>query len=1643
MVSELTFFGSNDTVVLPSETHVLSGGAIAGGPNDIVDLQLSSLDLNTLKSLADVATSINDTYLSITLLFIDDMSDNDVDPVTKMQAGDYVADTVSPDLLSYTFNLSSGVLEMVFSEYVNSSTLDPKQITIQNVADLASPGSKRRTLTGGIQLPTTSLQMIILQLTPVDIDYVRSEPNIAEFMNNTFLSATKDLLVDGADNMFATIPVSMAKQVSNFTLDTVSPVLLSFTFNLNTGVLLLTFDEAVDSTTFQPSLLQLTSPSMSMYATVGATHAATSEVTVIEVRLSDDNLDAIKADKDLATSNDTTGILPMYNLVRDTSGNPLMQSLDAVYASNFTDDSVRPRLLMFSLDLNNPSIHLTFTETIDTSNIDFAEIYLQSRVQGGTDRLSLHGSSTNSSNGPEITIEFSLDVTSNIKSNPSLGTDIDNTFLSFSQMAFSDTAGNPVIPESQNNAIKASNHTPDSAPPELISFTVDLNTDTVELTFNEVVDVQSFDFTQFTFFSSLNATASNYTLQSGSVITPSDAILVEIKFDFEDINNLKRDLVILVSPSSTVLVLGSGAVNDTNGNSITMTNRILGTFVSDVTGPELSSFEVVMQGGTEPLELVLHFSEPVVVTSLSTNLNQMTLQTSNMSHSFTLSGGQVVAGDQVDITVVVQDSDLSSIRSQPPLCQTNDTCYLLISGPLVTDTSGQSMMVPGAPLSPVVFNADLIRPQLASFALDMNTGLLNLTFDEVVNGSTLDPSGLLLQSLDNDTTYSEQLVNSTVITLGSEMVISIQISTDELNAIKVLPTLAHNRASTFLSIDDSTANLRDVANNLVEGVSSTNAQRVLRFVRDTTPPQLTSFSIDLHDGSISFTFDEAIDVNATIPSRITITNSTGTARYTLVGGSSMTSYDISFVWQLILDDHNALKANVYIATDNTNTYLALDQGAFSDAAGNPIDAISGEKVMDFIKDEGRPNLLTYEVDLTSEQLIFRFDETVNVSSLNITDVVLSDGMGQEYVLRTSSASHGPSPVLTVNFSELDLNQLKAQRICLMNSTCLLTFTEELIEDMVNASVIPQQNIYPAAFTADVTPPELDTFLEINLINGTITLKFSETIDSSTFDPTGLRLMSFFRSEAHTTAYNLTGGTRTTADSNILMMTLTPSDFTAIRENADLCDRRSHCYVVASSNTVRDTSSISLTPVPETSPGRLAQSFIYDSVMPVLLHFDLDMNLGLLTLEFSEPVNIDSIQLEEITLVSGANASSSEQFTVPASSTTNSSNGDMTVYVYIPQGADLNTLKSLSLATNSSDTYITMTSAAVTDNSVNENQIEAILLGNPQGVRNYTRDNTPPELTRFVVDLDENSLIFMFDEPVNTGAVFSEQIVLSNTSTVPAYNHTLSGGVVLEELTGTSSTTITIPLLRADIEMLKSISGLADNINQSFVGFSAGTFVDIAGNPIADRYGYPASVFTEDSTRVMLTNFTIDLEQSTLSLTFDDIVDVNTFSAGGLALQNSQLSSSADVVQLTSISSADTTIDSFVVNITIHPMDLLRIKSATNTAKSLASTYLTVQASTVRDTSGFNVLAITNGNAVRAAMYTGDISGPSLRNFTLDVNSGSVVLTFDDFVDSATIQTGQFYLQAAPLTEPSFQLQSAGLLLSSDGYELTVNLTDGE
>uniref|UniRef100_A0A1X7SG78 Uncharacterized protein n=1 Tax=Amphimedon queenslandica TaxID=400682 RepID=A0A1X7SG78_AMPQE len=189
-------FHNNENETLVTSSYQLTGGDPSNENNDVITLTFSAIDFDKLKSLDSLATSINDTFISITSDFVTDLSSVQVAAVDRQKASNYTPDSINPFLVSYTLNLTSGSLVMEFSEYVNTSTFMPQQVTILNEPVFISPTRVHRTLTGGTQVPSEDLRIIELMLNDNDLNFIKEDLTFATSINNTYITLTASTVLD-------------------------------------------------------------------------------------------------------------------------------------------------------------------------------------------------------------------------------------------------------------------------------------------------------------------------------------------------------------------------------------------------------------------------------------------------------------------------------------------------------------------------------------------------------------------------------------------------------------------------------------------------------------------------------------------------------------------------------------------------------------------------------------------------------------------------------------------------------------------------------------------------------------------------------------------------------------------------------------------------------------------------------------------------------------------------------------------------------------------------------------------------------------------------------------------------------------------------------------------------------------------------------------------------------------------------------------------------------------------------------------------------------------------------------------------------------------------------------------------------------
>jgi len=196
-----------------------------------------------------------------------------------------------------------------------------------------------------------------------------------------------------------------------------------------------------------------------------------------------------------------------------------------------------------------------------------------------------------------------------------IGSELNNTFLAIGSAGISDIEGNPVVAIGSENALMASNQELDTSPPSLRSFTFNLNSGILELSFSESVAGNSTIPQSFYLLCSPSTSATRYQLQGGTVGPSIGSPIVEIQLTTSDLNNIKALVSLATSIETTYLAFFSDAVTDLSGNGIDMlatTSALVASdFFADTTNPLLNAYELNLDEGT----LILTFSETVNASS--------------------------------------------------------------------------------------------------------------------------------------------------------------------------------------------------------------------------------------------------------------------------------------------------------------------------------------------------------------------------------------------------------------------------------------------------------------------------------------------------------------------------------------------------------------------------------------------------------------------------------------------------------------------------------------------------------------------------------------------------------------------------------------------------------------------------------------------------------------------------------------------------------------------------------------------------------------------------------------------------------------------------------------------------------------------
>ena len=1611
----------------------------------VINFRFSVTDFDSIRLLTDLAITDESTYLSLAFGAARDYKNDIVRPIptaSGFPVGLFIPDTTRPEISVYTLDVDTGVLSITFTEPVNLTAFDITQLSIQSASN-SSVAGQNITLTEGSLTPSEPASAIDITLVTDDINAIKTMMQLAVNDTTTYLTATDRTVSDMVGNPLREIPSDAGISPRDHIPDTSRPTLETFFLDLNSGMLDLTFSEAV----LVPSLMvnaidiqnRMSSPTVTVEVTGGMVLTTDTYSNVLTVDLNDDVVNALNSDTRIALSNLDTFLTIEANAVRDTRGLGLVAiTRDNALSGTFSVDSTAPQLLGFSLNMEVGTLHLSFNEPVLSETFNATQFTIINRRSVSPDQfytLSARAISQDTGTGGDFILMVALgeDDIFELKRNVDLATELSNTFISHTYAAVTDIYRNPTEELSFSNAISASNYTGDVTVPRLYSFTLDLNTGLLNLNISEPVNENTFNFTQMLITNNASTPVS-YALTDGSITQLMSMVIIDLsdedEFALKSIPELANDV------SDTFLVVSAFSFEDGAGNNfdgIPVIDPLQAeSVVGDLDRPELVSFRYLSPPDRAGIIIELTFSE--VINTSTLQVDQITLQDTMDGVSteliFRLTDGDYLLNNQQIVQINLTQVDFDALSSRTTLGTSISTTYLAITDGAVQDSTRKPLV--GIPtlsaLQASEYTVDLVQPELYNFTFDFNQGRILLTFSEAINVDSFQPNAFTLQDLSSSPSANYSLTSYQSLALDGT-ILTVEISPEDYDALNTDNNLVTSLNDTFLSV---TANaITDFANNQLVPVVGLQA---VSFIPDTSPPSLELFEFNLNTGTLTLQFTETIDIASFEVTDVTLQNrrTTPTQRITLTGGS----YPImnSSVVQITLTDEDlsALKTSTSLVTGTFNTFISIPSTAASDLSGQavvPISSINALRASQFNNDTIRPCIVGFDFDFNLGLLTLEFNEVVDVDSFNITQLSFQSNKSQlmsDYVLTEGILLSDVSRLIEVQISDEDLNNLKFAQICTIRDRCFISFTEQLVTDTFQLYVKPEVStdaVRIRNYTADMSSPSLVQFAYFNQNSAEIHLIFSEAVDPTSLNFTAILLQSFYTNPVD--VLRLSSG-EATGNGTAVYIQMSVEDAVRLKLDPLLCSRRGTCYIALEEEAILDMSENPSLPSTPGEPGFIAQDFIIDDSAPTLQYFNLDMNLGILELGFDEIVDMRTFQASGIALHATANQQFPNYRLTGADVTSSMFAVNVTIAL---SDQDITAIKATDFAKSQNSTFLSLQPSTIRELSAEAKQAQ-LITGLP--VSQYTPDTVPPVIESFTLDLNSNRLLLTFNEPMNASSLNVSLLTLQSAR---------SGGDMLS-LTSIeiycvigSCIEIYVRISSTDIAYLKlngTIGTTADN-----------TYLDILANAISDQAGIaltPATISGDlipDTSRMILESFVLDLFLGELRLTFDDIALQSTLDTTGITLQDAPMGTF--FVSLTT-SSTTASSDGYEIVIDLSLSDRQNLTDTPGVASTLANTFLSLQSTTIQSWDGISVRPIADGNALQAFDFISGSNGSELISFELDMNTGELALTFNNPVDSGSLNSSQItFHDGTDLFSVTVDVDDARSLLS--GLQVVLDLAD--
>jgi hypothetical protein len=634
-------------------------------------------------------------------------------------------------------------------------------------------------------------------------------------------------------------------------------------------------------------------------------------------------------------------------------------------------------------------------------------------------------------------VDLDKDDLDAIKLLPALANSKNGTFLVFSEKLVSDmaTSANKIVAALASEAFAVDTYAADTTNPVLETFYIDMSIEMISMTFSEPIKNTSLTVGKVTLRNQkCEDKALTISLRSG-VLLSDDGLVIQFQLLDSDLDVIKADTGLVTKPQNTYLSLGDSTVEDMaltpNGNDATQDCKAVpaSLVVEDRVQPKLRfwDFDVSSQQNN----LHLYFSESIDINTFS--ISQLIFRVTATGSTIALTSDSKVVSDAdppTSVTVSIGTADMNRIRMTDDVFKDKARSILIVTRTLVSDMNqkNRNVLVADGPVGARGFESDTHAPTLTSSSLDMTTNVMGLTFSESVRLSSLNLKALTFYGDSTKIALTTPTSAAKVSTDGTT--ISVTLNTNDLNRMKLDPRIAVSQETSRFGIcgeatqslsapcnaQGSVALVEDMQGNSVAEISVSidpfALQTVSSFKGDRTKPKLESFDLDLSREQLVLRFSEAVLSDSLKIGGIRVQESTQAFvsgvfagpdyAYTLTGGKMISPSGADVTVNLTTYDLDHIKRLSHLANSKDTTFITVNVSTIVDLSNNPVEEVadgSAKQVATFTADKVEPLLRSFKISMGKNgpplKIRLRFSETVNITTMDVTGVILQDTQSRD------------------------------------------------------------------------------------------------------------------------------------------------------------------------------------------------------------------------------------------------------------------------------------------------------------------------------------------------------------------------------------------------------------------------------------------------------------------------------------------------------------------------------------------------------------------------------------------------------------------------------------------------------------------------